>query len=78
MMLLCGKYAVMLPNSSPGLLSTRKSVTKREANVGKRKIALIIMPSIWGDGGLSVRRNQLQRFCLAVKVFKGKRGCNLS
>lgn len=51
-------------------LLTKSTLT----NVGRKEIR---MTAIWGDGGLSVPRSHLQRFCLAMRILKGRREVSL-
>ena len=62
----------MLLNS--GLAAHCSKVNTGEISAGRnRKIALIRRLATWGEDRL-MSQNQLQRFCSAMNVFKGKKG----
>ena len=44
----------------------------------ERKVVLIRMPAIWGDGGLSVLPKTAQRILVGHTTFIRKKGSNLS
>ena len=52
--------------------AAQKISTRERQTLVERKGVLIRMPAIWGDGELSVPQNHLWRFCLAMKVLKGR------
>ena len=63
-------YSVFLLLNSDSAARLLKASTW-EASVGWKRKGCFRRPAVWAEGGL-LSKNQLQRFCSTMKVFKGR------